>query len=84
MATWHSPNGQLYNQREFILTPQHFMSSINKANTRSFPGADIGSNHDLVPRTTIKLKLKNKQFTKSRRIRFDLEKLKDTQVAEMF
>ena len=82
MATWHSPNGQLYNQREFILTPQHFMSSINKANTRSFPGANIGSNHDLML-TTIKLKRKTKCFMKSPRIWFDLEKPKDLKIAEV-
>ena len=35
-ATWRIPNGLVYNQIVFILTPQHFKSSINKANTRSF------------------------------------------------
>ena len=73
-ATWHAPNGQVHNQIDFILTPRHFKSCINKANTRSFPGADIGSDHDLVL-TTIKLKPKTKRFTKSPRKRF--EKLKD-------
>ena len=34
--------------------------------------------------TTIKLKLKTKRFTKSSRIRSDLEKLKDPKIAEMF
>ena len=48
-----------------------------------FPGTDIGSNHDLVL-PAIKLKLKIKRFTKSPRIRFDLEKLKDPKIAEMF
>ena len=47
-ATWYAPNGQVNNQINFILTPQHFKSCINKANTRSLPGADIGSDHDLV------------------------------------
>ena len=74
---------QVHNQKGFILTPQRFKSSIKEANTRSFPGADIGSDHDLVP-TTIKLKLKTKRFTKSPRIRFGLEKLKDTKIAEVF
>ncbi|XP_071500074.1 uncharacterized protein [Diadema antillarum] len=58
-VTWHSPNGQVHNQIDFILVPQRFKSSINKANTRTFPGADIGSDHDLVL-TTIKLKLNSK------------------------
>lgn len=82
-ATWHSPNGLTHNQIDFILTPQRFKSSINKANTRTFPGADIGSDHDLVM-TTIKLKLKAERRPKNPRIRFDLEKLKDPEVAEIF
>ena len=52
------------------------MSSINKANTQSFPGAHVGGDHDLVL-TTIKLKLKTERFTKRLRIRFDLDKPKD-------
>ena len=56
---------------------------INKANTRSFPTADIGSDHDLVL-TAVTLKLKTKRFTKSPRIRLDLEKLKDPKIAEVF
>ena len=68
---------------DFILTPQRFRSSINKAKIRSFPGADMGSDHDVVL-TTIKLKLKTKCFTKSPRIYFDLEKLKDTKITEVF
>ena len=62
---------------------QHFKSSINQARTRSFPGADIGSEYDLML-TIIKLKLKTKHFTKSPRIRFDLEKLEDPKIAEVF
>ena len=74
---------QVHNQKGFILTPQRFKSSIKEANTRSFPGADIGSDHDLVP-TTIKLKLKTKRFTKSPRSRFGLEKLKRPENREGF
>ena len=62
---------------------QHFKSSINQARTRSFPGADIGSDLDLVL-SVIKLKLKTKRSTKNPRIRFDLEKLKDPKIAEVF
>ena len=82
-ATWHASHGQIHNQVDLILTPQPFKSSIKKANARSFPGTDIGSDHDLVF-TTIKLKLKTKCFTQSPRIRFDLEKLKDPKTAEVF
>ena len=62
-ATWLGPRGQVHDQIDLILTPQRFKSSINKENARSFPGADTGSDHDLVL-TTIKLKLKTKRFTK--------------------
>ena len=81
-ATWHTPTGQVHNQIDFILTPNASKSSINQANSRSFPGADIGSDHDLVL-TTIKLKLKTKRFTKSSCIRFDMEKLEDPKITKM-
>ena len=58
-----------------------FKSSINKAKTRTFPGADVGSDHDLVLSS---LRLKLKHFQKTPRIRFDLEKLKDPENAEIF
>ena len=53
-ATWHTPKGQVHKQIDFIMTPQRFKFSINKTNTKSFPNADMGSDHDLVL-TTIKL-----------------------------
>ena len=82
-TTWHSPNGEIHNQIDYILTPCRFKSSINKAQTRSFPGADVGSDHDLVL-TSIRLKLKSKKKEKSPRIRFDLEKLKDPDILKIF
>ena len=74
---------QVNSQIDFVSIPQCFKSSINKANTRSFPGADIGSDPDLVL-TTTKLMLKTKRFARSPRIRFDLKKLKDPKIAEVF
>ena len=82
IAAWHAPNGQVHNQIDFILTSQLFKSSINDANTKSFPDADIGGDNDLVV-IIIKLKLKTKRFTKSPRIRFDLEKLKNLKIADV-
>ena len=82
-TTWHSPNGKHHNQIDYIMLKTRFRSSINTGKTRSFPGADIGSDHDLVM-MTIRLHLKKinkKGFT---RIRFDLEKLKDPRIAEAF
>ena len=82
-ATWQAPNRQVHNQTDFILIPERFKSSINEANTRTFPGADTDSNHDLVL-SIIKLKVKVKHLMKSPHIRFDLEKLKDQKIAEVF
>ena len=81
--TWHSPNGKHHNQIDYIMIKRRFQTSVNIAKTRSFPGADIGSDHDLVM-TTFKLHLKKVSKQGHSRIRFDLEKLKDPEVAEMF
>ena len=82
-ATWHAPNGQVHNQIDFTLTPKSFKSGIHTASPRSLPGADTGSDHDLIL-TTIQLKLITKCLTKSPRIRFDLEKLEDPKIADVF
>ena len=46
--TWHIPKGQQHNQIYYILVRRRFQSEMNIARTRSFPGADIGSDHDLL------------------------------------
>ena len=51
------------------------MTSVNTAKTRSFPGADIGSDHELVM-MTFWFRLKKIKMKGSTRIKFDLEKLK--------
>ena len=78
--TWHSPNGKHHNQIDYIMINRRFQTSVNIAKTRSFPGADIRSEHDLVM-MTFKLHLKKVSKQGHSRIRFDLEKLK---VAETF
>lgn len=82
-TTWHSPNGKVHNQIDFILVPQKLKSSINKAKTRTFPGADIGSDHDMVL-LTLKLKLKKNNKQGSPRIRFNVDKLNDPEIASIF
>ena len=62
---------------------KRFSLSVNIAKTRSFPGADIGSNHKLVM-MTFKLHLKKTKKQGHERIRFDVDKLKDPHVAEVF
>ena len=56
---------------------------MNIARTRSFPGADIGSDHDLLM-TTFHIRLKRISKPKPTRITFYIEKLKDPDVAEAF
>jgi len=82
-TTWHAPNGKIHNQTDFILTPRRFKSSINRARTRTYPGADIGSDHDLVL-LVFKMKLKKNKQPANPRIKFDVEKLKDPDVEEIF
>ena len=65
------------------MVKKRFKTSVNIAKTQSSPGADIGSNHELVM-TTFKLHLKRAKKQCNKRIRFDLEKLKDHEVAEIF
>ena len=46
--TRHIPDGNHHNQIDYILLRKRFRSGINIHRTRSFPGADIGSDQDLV------------------------------------
>ena len=62
---------------------KHFGSGVNIHRTRSFPGADIGSEHDLVM-MTFQVHLKKVRKPNQPRLRFDLEKLRDPDVACTF
>ena len=62
--TWHSPDGQHLNQIDYILVRKRYRSGVNIARTRSFPGADIGSDHDLLM-MTFRLRLKKNQQAKT-------------------
>ena len=44
--TWTSPDGQHWNQIDYILCTQRWRSSIQSAKTR--PGTDCGSDHELL------------------------------------
>jgi len=82
-STWHSPNGQVSNQIDFILVSKRFKSGIYTNRTRTFPGADVGSDHDLVM-MTMKTRLSKRKKQKNPRIKFNLEKLNDKAIAEVF
>lgn len=75
--SWSGKVGQFV----LILAPQRFMPSINKAHTMTFLGADIGRDHDLVMMT---FSLNSTQLSKNPCIRFNLENLKDPDVAKIF
>ena len=45
--TWHSPDGKHHNQIDYIFVKKHFRSGVNIHRTRSFPGADIGSDQTM-------------------------------------
>ena len=71
LYTWTSPDGQHRNQIDHILCRQRWRSSIQSVKTR--PGADCGSNHELLI-TKFRLKLKKVGKT-ARTFRYDLNQL---------
>ena len=62
---------------------ERFRSGVNTHRTRSFLGADIGSDHDLVM-MTFGVCLKKARKPNQPILRFDLEKLRDPDVACTF
>ena len=81
--TWHSPNHAYHNHIDYILTKTIFRSSVNLQQTRTFPAADVGSDHDLLM-MTFRLKLKRVKKDKFNRIKFDLNKLKSPSILDQF
>ena len=68
LYTWTSPDGQHWNQIDYILCSQRWRSSTQSAKTR--PGADCGSDHELL---IAKFRLKLKKVGKTTRpFRYDL------------
>ena len=80
---WHSPNGKIHNQINYIMVRKRFRSSININRSGSVPGADVGSDHELLI-TTYRLHLKMMIKQTNTRIKYDLEKLEDPTVANAF
>ena len=71
LYTWTSPDGQYQNQIDYILCSQRWRSSIQSTKTR--PGADYGSDHELLP---AKFRLKLKKVGKTTRpFRYDLNEI---------
>ena len=71
LYTWTSPDGQHQNQIDYILCSQRWISSVQSAKTR--PGADCGSDHELL---IAKFRLKLKKVGKTTRpFRYDLNQI---------
>ena len=71
LFTWTSPDGQHQNQIDYILCSQRWRSSIQSAKTR--PGADCGSDHELLI-AKFRLILKKVGIT-TRPFRYDLNQI---------
>ena len=72
LYTWTSPDGQYRNQIDYILCSQRWRSSIQSAKTR--PGADYGSNHELLL-AKFRLKLKKlKEESEKVGLKFSIQK----------
>ena len=71
LYTWTSPDGQHRNQIDYILCSQRWRSPTQSAKTR--PGADCGSDHELL---IAKFRLKLKKVEKTTRpFRYDLNQI---------
>ena len=79
LYTWMSPDGQHQNQIDYILCSQRWRSSIQSTKTR--PGADCGSDHELL---IAKFILKWKKIGKTARpFRYDLNQIPYDYTAEV-
>ena len=68
LYTWTSPDGQYWNQTDYILCSQRWGNSIQSAKTR--PGADCGSDYELF---IAKFRLKSKKVGNTTRpFRYDI------------
>ena len=71
LYTWASPNGQHWNQIDYILCSQTWRSSVQSAKTR--PGVECGSDHEfLIAKFTLKLEKVGKTI---RPFRYDLNQI---------
>ena len=78
LYTWTSPDGRHRNQTDYILCSQRWRSSIQSTKTR--PGADCGSDHELL---IAKFRLKLKVGKIARPFRYDLNQIPYDYTVEM-
>ena len=73
LYTWTSPDGKYKNQIDFILVQKRWKSSINLVKT--YPGADCGSDHELLV-YNLRIKLSKKPMT-DKVLRLDVSDISD-------
>ena len=79
LYTWTSPDGQYWNQIDYIICSQRWRSSIQSAKTRL--GADCGSDHELL---IAKFRLKLKKVGKiTRQFSYDLNQIPNDYTVEV-
>ena len=79
LYAWTSPDSQYQNQIDYILCSQRWRSSIQSAKIR--PGADCGSDHELL---IAKFRLKLKKVRKTTRpFRYDLNQIPSDYTVEV-
>ena len=79
LYTWTSPDGQHRNQIDYILCSQRWRSYIQSTKTR--PGADGGSDHELL---IAKFRLKLKKVGKTNKpFRYDLNQIPNDDTVEL-
>ena len=69
-STRHSSNALIHNQISYIIIAQRFKSSIHNATTRTYPGAVLKCDHDLVL-----CDIRSQKMKISNRVNYKLEKL---------
>lgn len=80
LYTWMKPGDTGRYQIDFIMVRQRFRNQV--LDCKTFPGADIGSDHNLL---VMKCKLKLKKLTKGKKSkRWNLDKLKQENVLSSF
>ena len=79
--TWHVPNRANLSQMDYILVQNWFWSGINRAKTRTFPGADVGSDYNMVI-LNFKVRLKKIRKPKNTRLRLNLDRLEDPSISK--
>ena len=82
-TTWTSLDVITKNQIDYIMVDKKCAGSINGSKARAFPGADIGSDHNLVM-MIMKLKLKKIPKPEAPRVKYNIDRLRDRAIRESY